>query len=190
MAVAELDPGKAFGASAFGPLQFRVTTGGAAGDWQPLATLVRLPALRDLKCPADAGLDCKLSGADLFLVDSIADDAHFEHPVQVPDGFPGGALPVPRPSNGRLYLKLRDDPAVVNQVALAAQQLPPPPAPVPEPVPATPPPGVHPPAHEPPPAPVAAPAAQAPGSGGEAATVRPAAATNEAPAATPTASAQ
>jgi hypothetical protein len=183
VAVAELDPGKAFGASAFGPLQFRVTTGGAAGDWQPLATLVRLPALRDLKCPAEARLACKLSGSDLFLVDSVAEDARFEHPVQVPDGFPGGVLPVPRPSNGRLYIKLRDDPAVVNQVALTTQQLPPPPPPVPEPAPAAPAPA--------PAAPAAAPEATAPAAGGEAMVTKPlASASSDTPAATPTASAQ
>ena len=69
VAVAVLDPAKTFGASAFGPLQFRVTARDAAGDWQPLATLVRLPALSDLKCPATRELACKLSGSSLFLVD-------------------------------------------------------------------------------------------------------------------------
>jgi hypothetical protein len=36
----------------------------------------------------------------------------------VPQGFPGGALTVPRPSDGRLYVKLRDAPDVVNEVAV------------------------------------------------------------------------
>lgn len=124
VAVATLDPAKAFGASAFGPLQFRVVAGGVVGDWQPLATLVRLPVLKELKCPAAADLACKLSGTDLFLVDSVSSDAQFEHPVQVPDGFPGYVLPVPRPVNGRLYVKLRDDPSVINTAALEAQVLP------------------------------------------------------------------
>ena len=31
--------------------------------------------------------------------------------MQVPDGFPGFSLPVPRPTKGLLYVKLRDDPA-------------------------------------------------------------------------------
>jgi len=125
VAVATLDPVKAFGASAFGPLQFRVVAGGVAGDWQPLATLVRLPVLRELKCPASPELACKLSGSSLFLVDSVSSDADFAHAVQVPDGFPGYSLPVPHPNNGLLYVKLRDDPAVVSRATLTTQQLPP-----------------------------------------------------------------
>lgn len=124
IAVATLYPAKAFGSSAFGPLQFRVSLNGAAGDWLPLATLVRLPALKELQCPAAAELPCKLSGADLFLVDSVSGDPGFDHPVQVPDGFPGTVLPVPHPGNGRLYVKLRDDPSVINLARLEAQPLP------------------------------------------------------------------
>jgi hypothetical protein len=123
-ALASLNPAKAFGASAFGPLRFRLIDGnGAEGDWQPLATLVRLPDLQDLKCPAISDQPCKLTGSNLFLVDSVSGDAQFSHPVQVPDGFPGGVLPVPHPEGAGLYVKLRDDPSVVNQVTLAAQQL-------------------------------------------------------------------
>ena len=125
VAVAVLDPAKTFGSSAFGPLQFRVTARDAAGDWQPLATLVRLPVLNDLKCPASRELACKLTGSSLFLVDSVSGDPQFDHSVQVPDGFPGYALPVPRPADGTLYVKLRDDPSVVNASTLVAQQLPP-----------------------------------------------------------------
>ena len=125
VAVATLDPGKAFGRSTFGPLQFRLVTAGVNGDWHPLATLVRLPVLRELKCPSTPDLACKLSGVNLFLVESVASDAKFEHPVQVPDGFPGYALPVPHPTNGPLYVKLRDYPSVVNPTSLGTQQLPP-----------------------------------------------------------------
>ncbi|MGH8504501.1 MAG: hypothetical protein ACRETM_00885 [Stenotrophobium sp.] len=125
IAVVTLDPAKAFGPSAFGPLQFRVIAAGVAGDWQPLATLVRLPVLKDLTCPAAPDLACTLAGADLFLVDSVSGDAQFDHPIQVPDGFPGEVMPVPRPSNGLLYIKLSDDPAVINSVALDTRLLPP-----------------------------------------------------------------
>jgi hypothetical protein len=124
VAVATLEPARAFGFSAAGALQFRVLTGGVAGDWQPLATLVRLPQLQDLKCPATAEVACKLSGSNLFLIDSVATDREFSHPVQVPDGFPGSSLPVPHPTAGPLYVKLRDDPSVVHSSALMAQQLP------------------------------------------------------------------
>jgi hypothetical protein len=125
VAVATLDPTKALGSSAFGPLIFRTVVNGVAGDWQPLATLVRLPLLRELKCPASAELACKLSGANLFLVQAVSSDADFKHAVEVPDGFPGYSLPVPHPVNDVLYVKLRDDPTVVSRATLSAQQLPP-----------------------------------------------------------------
>jgi hypothetical protein len=125
VAVALLDPASAFGPSAFGRLQFRVIANGVTGDWQPLVTLVRLPMLRELKCPSTPELACKLSGANLFLIDSISSDSRFGHPVQIPDGFPGYSVPVPHPTDGQLYVKLRDDPSVVNQAVLAAQSLPP-----------------------------------------------------------------
>jgi len=124
VAVATLNPSKAFGGAAFGPLQFRVVSLGAVGDWQPLANLVRLPTLKDLKCPATPELACKLSGSNLFLIDAVSDEPKFEHSVQVPDGFLGSALPVPHPTAGSLYLKLRDDPSVVNKTSLATQEIP------------------------------------------------------------------
>jgi hypothetical protein len=124
VAVATLNPAKAFGSSAFGPLQYRVRANDVTGDWQPLATLVRLPALKDIKCPATAELACKLSGTNLFLIDSVSSDLQFTHPVQVPDGFLGSALPVPHPVDGPLYVKLRDDPSVINPTTLTTEQLP------------------------------------------------------------------
>jgi hypothetical protein len=124
VAVATLNPAKAFGTSAFGPLQFRVVAKGITGDWQPLGTLVRLPVLRDLACPTTPELACKLSGTNLFLVDSISNDPGFAHPVQVPDGFLGSALPVPHPTAGPLYVKLRDNPSVINPTTLETQHLP------------------------------------------------------------------
>lgn len=122
-AVAKLDPAKAFGSSAFGPLRFRVVTDdGVKGDWQPLATLVRLPSFESLQCTDEPQVACKLRGSDLFLVDSIAQTQQFMSPVQVPDGFPGRVLPVPHPlDGGELYVKLRDDPSVVNVVTLTPQ---------------------------------------------------------------------
>ena len=128
-AVATLRPAKAFGESAFGPLQFRVVDKGVAGEWHPLTTLVRLPKLKKLKCPEHRGerggedATCQLTGEDLFLVGSVASDPGFQHAVTVPDGFPGEMIAVPRPSAGELYVKLRDDPAAVNIVALKVERL-------------------------------------------------------------------
>ena len=124
VAVATFDPAKAFGFSAFGPLKFRLVNKGVAGDWQPLVTLVRLPVLQALQCPAAAEQNCKLTGSNLFLVDSVASDPEFKRAVAVPAGFPGRALPVPRPGKSGLYIKLRDDPKVVNVAALVPEELP------------------------------------------------------------------
>jgi hypothetical protein len=124
VALATLDTGKAFASSAAGPLRFRIIEEGVASDWQPLATLVRLPTFRNLKCPDAPDQPCKLSGSKLFLVDSVSNDAQFDHPAQVPEGFPGYVLPVPHPVGGELYVKLRDDPAIVNPVAFPAETQP------------------------------------------------------------------
>jgi hypothetical protein len=123
VAVARLNPTKAFGASAFGPLKFRRAANGVMGDWHTLATIVRLPVLKELKCPATTDTPCKLFGSDLFLVDSVSNEAQFTHPVQVPDGFTGFSLSVPHPTDGELYVKLRDDPSAIHAVALATQEL-------------------------------------------------------------------
>jgi len=117
--MATLDPLKSFGPSAFGALRFRpVSAEGARGEWQPLATLVRLPALTEVRCPDDPRRTCTLNGTDPFLIDSVSADAQFTQPVMVPEGFADSKLSVPRPNGTLLYLKLRDDPAVVNVAAL------------------------------------------------------------------------
>ena len=128
VAVATFTPSKAFGTSAYGPLKYRVNVKGVAGDWQSLANLVRLPMLKSLDCPATPELACKLSGSNLYLLDAVSGDAQFSKPVEVPDGFLGSALPVPHPAAGTLYIKLRDNPQVVNATALTVRAIPPPPA--------------------------------------------------------------
>ena len=116
-AMVTLDPEKAFGGSAFGPLRFRpVSADGTKGDWQPLAMLVRVPQLTGLECAEGATL-CKLVGTDLFLLQQVGIDPQMANAVTVPEGFGDNTLNVPRP-NGTLYLKLRDDPAVVNSAVL------------------------------------------------------------------------
>ncbi len=121
--MATFDTGKAFAASAYGPLRFRVIENGVAGDWQPLGTLVRLPVLGDLKCPDLPDQPCKLTGAKLFLVDSVSNDPQFTHPVMVSEGFPGYFLSVPRLTNGELYVRLHDDPSVVNSIIFPSEAL-------------------------------------------------------------------
>jgi hypothetical protein len=118
-ALAVLDPLKTFGPSAFGPLQFRpVGTDGANGDWQPLATLVRVPSLNEVRCPGVPDKPCRLSGSNLFLIDSVASDPEFTHAISVPIGFADSTLSVPRPNGTLLYIKLRDDAASVDSLVL------------------------------------------------------------------------
>ena len=45
--------------------------------------------------------------------------------MKVPDGFLGSAMPVPHPKGGALYVKLRDDPSVINTTSVVAQEIPP-----------------------------------------------------------------
>jgi hypothetical protein len=131
--VATLDPLRAFGPSAFGALHIRAIfpprkRGGedqtatnttaedeASSDWLPLGTLVRLPQLSTLQCPAELTASCTLSGSSLYLIDAIAPTPAFENPAHVPDGYTGSTLTVPHPAAaGTLFLKLRDDPDTVN----------------------------------------------------------------------------
>jgi hypothetical protein len=112
--VVMLDLGKAFGASAFGALRFRIVNLDGASDWQPLGVLVRAPVLHELSCPRSPDQPCQISGSDLFLIDSVSNDRRFDHPAQVPAGFPGNTLEVPHPIDGRLYVKLGDDPSAIN----------------------------------------------------------------------------
>jgi len=117
--LARLDPLKAFGASAFGPLRFRaIAASGARTDWQPLAMLVRLPSLKEVRCPDDPDVQCELAGTNLFLINSVSADPAFTSPVAVPEGFAGETLAVPRPVGTVLYIKLRDDPSAVSTAAL------------------------------------------------------------------------
>ncbi len=114
--MATLDPRKAFGASGFGPLRFRaVASGGATGDWLPLATLVRLPELKEVRCPDSPDTPCTLSGKNLYLLQAVAPDAQFTQAVTVPRGFAEDTLTVPRPNGTVLYVKLRDDPETVSR---------------------------------------------------------------------------
>jgi hypothetical protein len=116
--MAVLDPVKSLGAAAFGALRFRPVLAGTEGDWQPLATLVRLPSLKEVHCPGNPDQQCTLRGTNLFLIDSVASDPQFERSVPVPTGFAEQTITVPRPNGTLLYIKLRDNPAAVNRAVL------------------------------------------------------------------------
>ena len=119
--LAILDPMKLLGPSAFGPLKFRPVSGdGINGDWQSLINLVRVPMLKAVHCVPDK--QCTLSGDKLFLLDSVSADADFANSVTVPEGFVEDALAIPPPKGKTLYIKLRDDPATIDTVALPVPQ--------------------------------------------------------------------
>jgi hypothetical protein len=116
---AVLDPMKLLGPSAFGPLKFRpVAADGVEGDWQPLINLVRVPALKGVRCTALRERQCTLSGDKLFLIDEVSSDPDFANAVTVPDGFAETSLLIPPLKGKTLYLKLRDDPTKVDTAVL------------------------------------------------------------------------
>ncbi|KQN07705.1 hypothetical protein QP178_18070 [Sphingomonas aurantiaca] len=114
IAVVSVEPGKALGVSAHGPLVWRLVQGDVAGDWVPLTTLVRVPVLAGVTC----NTVCMLAGSNLFLIDSVAASSGFAGAVRVPEGYTGATLAVPQPAGGTLFLRLRDDPAVTATVAV------------------------------------------------------------------------
>jgi hypothetical protein len=66
---------------------------------------------------------CTLAGSGLYFIDSIATAADFTNPVHVPEGFVGTSITVPAPTGAVYYLRLRDDPSVVDTVTLPAGPL-------------------------------------------------------------------
>ena len=121
VAVATFDPGKALGALGYGGLRYRIVEDGVPGQWQPLTTVVRLPSLKGLKCPSSQEQSCELSGSNLFLIEAVSRHANFDRAVEVPEGFAGYTLAVPHPAAGRLYVKLHDDPAVINVMEFSGE---------------------------------------------------------------------
>ena len=119
---AVLDPMKLLGPSAFGPLKFRpVAADGVEGDWQPLIDLVRVPALKAVRCTSPRERQCTLSGDKLFLIDKVSSDPDFANAVTVPDGFAETTLLIPPLKGKTLYLKLRDDPVSIDTAVVPVQ---------------------------------------------------------------------
>ena len=132
--LATLEPLKVFGPSAFGPLHLRaIAPDGTTGEWIPLATIVRLPTLTDLHCPARVRQQpCTLEGSDLYLVDAFSADQAFTSPTEVPEGFVGNTITIPHPgADSTFYVRLRDDPSTTNQVTLPVLPIATPPQPAP-----------------------------------------------------------
>ena len=89
-----------------------------ASDWLPLVTLVRLPTLTQLQCPADVTQSCTVTGNNFFLLQSVSATPDFSTPVPVPDGYTGTSLTMPHPTAATIFFKLRDDPASIDSAIL------------------------------------------------------------------------
>ena len=89
-----------------------------ASDWIPLVTLVRIPTLSQLQCPADVAQPCTVTGLNFFLLQAVSANPDFSNPVSVPDGFTGATLSIPHTSAATVFFKLRDDPANIDSAIL------------------------------------------------------------------------
>ncbi len=116
VAVATVAPQAAFGPAATGALRFRPWRGDAAGEWQPLATLVRLPVVTGIACRDT----CTLTGRDLFVIAAIGSSPDMAGATVLPPGFVGASVDVPRGGDGTLYLRLHDAPGAVLRVTVPA----------------------------------------------------------------------
>jgi hypothetical protein len=89
-----------------------------ASDWLPLVTLVRLPALSQLQCPAETTQPCTLTGNNFFMLQSLSPNPDYTDPTPVPDGYTGTTLSVPHPAAATIFFKLRDDPASIDSAVM------------------------------------------------------------------------
>ena len=89
-----------------------------ASDWLPLVTLVRLPTLSQIQCPADVTQSCTLTGQSLFLLQAVSANPDFSDAVAVPDGYTGTTLSIPHATAATIFFKLRDDPSSIESAVL------------------------------------------------------------------------
>jgi len=90
-----------------------------ASDWLPLVTLVRIPTLSQLQCPADITQSCAITGVNLFLLQAVSANPDFSDAVSVPDGYTGTSLTIPHPSAATIFFKLRDDPTSIESAVIS-----------------------------------------------------------------------
>lgn len=114
--IVSLTPADALGPTAYGSLRFRLVRDDGATAWTPLATVVRLPDIRGVTCAS--AKSCKLAGSRLFLIAKVSATADFQAAQAVPDGFVGEDVAAASGSDGRIYLRLRDDPDAIASVAV------------------------------------------------------------------------
>ena len=95
--LATLDPLKPSAPPPSGPsASAPISPDGTPGDWLPLVTLVRLPTLKDLRCPPDVTQPCTLSGCALYL--STPSPPTPPSPTPPPSPRASSATPSPSPA--------------------------------------------------------------------------------------------
>lgn len=117
--IASFVPAQLLGASTFGRLEFRaIDARGVAGAWQALPKVVRLPQLKEIRCPLSLNSKCTLTGDHLYLLAAISAEPSMKHAVKIPGGFTGASVEIPRPSGSTIFIQLRDDPDTADPVLL------------------------------------------------------------------------
>lgn len=119
-AIVSIQPMRLLGPGAFGRLRMRTRLDGRDSLWLDLGTLVRMPRLASFVCPSQALLPCQLGGERLYLISAASADAGFGAATNVPFATLAHSIAVPRPDDGRLYLRLHDAPDAEVAVALVA----------------------------------------------------------------------
>jgi len=108
-------PTETLGALAYGPVRFRIWHDDVPSNWTPLATIVRLPDISSISCPARD--KCQVTGDRLFLVKAIGASEQAEALQAIPDGFVNPRITTTAARDGRIFLQLRDAPTVFGTVA-------------------------------------------------------------------------
>lgn len=106
--IVAFSPLETLGALAYGPIRFRVWHDDVASNWTSLATIVRLPDIRSVSCPARD--KCQVAGDRLFLIKSIGAGDQPDAMQQLADGFVAARITTASGRDGRIYLRLRDAP--------------------------------------------------------------------------------
>lgn len=99
-------PAEALGVLAYGAIRFRIWHDDVASNWTPLATIVRLPDIHSVSCPARD--KCQVSGDRLFLIKAIGATEQPEGMQTIPDGFVNPRITTAAGRDGRIFLQLRD----------------------------------------------------------------------------------
>lgn len=109
--IVSFDPAEALGPTIYGPLRFRVVSDDIASSWTSLATVARLPEIREVACARSK--ECRISGNRLFLIKAIGASRDLKKSQDIPDGFVATEIMTAPGPDGRIFLQLRDAPQTI-----------------------------------------------------------------------------